>query len=96
MKKNRIKREEAYKKKMEEEYFPKWEAELETLTKTYNKMKAESEERKEEWDSFANEYRCAKWWRMSNELKFNKGRKAMRRFVALMANKELRNKVFGF
>lgn len=49
-----------------------------------------------EWDSFANEYRCAKWWRMSNELKFNKGRKAMRRFVALMANKELRNKVFGF
>ena len=39
---------------MEEEYFPKWEAELETLTKSYNKMKAEAEERKEEWESFAN------------------------------------------
>lgn len=49
-----------------------------------------------EWDSLANEYRCAKWWRMSDEFKFNKGRRAMRRFVALMANKELRNKVFGF
>lgn len=52
--KNRIKREEAYKKKMEEEYFPKWEAELEILTKTYNKMKEEAEERKEEWENFAN------------------------------------------
>lgn len=49
-----------------------------------------------EWDSLLKEYRCDRWWRMSNELKFNKGRQAMRRFVALMANKELRNKVFGF
>ena len=39
---------------MEEEYIPKLEAELEELIKSYNKMKAESEERKEEWDSFAN------------------------------------------
>ena len=49
-----------------------------------------------EWDSLANEYRCGIWWLMSNELRFNKGRQAMRRFVALMANKGLRNKVFGF
>ena len=40
--------------KREEEYIPKLEEELETLTKAYNKMKAESEERKEEWESFAN------------------------------------------
>ena len=46
--------EEEYKKRAEEEYIPKWEAELETLTKSYNKMKAEAGERKEEWDSFAN------------------------------------------
>ena len=52
--KNRIRRDEEYKKRAEEEYIPKWEAELETLTKSYNKMKAESEERKEEWESFAN------------------------------------------
>ena len=52
--KQRIKREEEYKKRMEEEQIPKWEAELEALTKSYNKMKEEAEERKEEWNSFAN------------------------------------------
>ena len=52
--KQRIKREEEYKKRMEEEQIPKWEAELEALTKSYNKMKIEAEERKEEWESFAN------------------------------------------
>ena len=52
--KQRIKREEEYKRRMEEEQIPKWEAELEALTKSYNKMKIEAEERKEEWESFAN------------------------------------------
>ena len=52
--KNRIKREEEYKKRMEEEYIPKLEAELEELIKSYNKMKEEAEERKEEWENFAN------------------------------------------
>lgn len=54
MEKNRIRRDENNKKLMEEQMFPKWEAELETLTKSYDKMKAESEERKEEWEAFAN------------------------------------------
>ena len=52
--KQRIKREEEYKRRMEEEQIPKWEAELEALTKSYNKMKAEAEERKKEWENFAN------------------------------------------
>ena len=52
--KDRIRRDEENKKRMEEEYIPKLEAELEELIKSYNKMKAESEERKEEWNSFAN------------------------------------------
>ena len=52
--KQRIKREEEYKRRMEEEQIPKCEAELEELIKSYNKMKVESEERKEEWNSFAN------------------------------------------
>ena len=54
MEKNRIRRDENNKKLMEEQMFPKWEAELETLTKSYDKMKAEAEERKEEWEAFAN------------------------------------------
>ena len=52
--KQRIKREEEYKKRMEEEQIPKWEEELETLTKSYEKMKEEAKERIEEWNSFAN------------------------------------------
>ena len=52
--KSRIKREEEYKKRMEEEYIPKLEAELKVLIKSYDKMKAEAEERKEEWENFAN------------------------------------------
>ena len=52
--KDRIRRDEENKKRMEEEYIPKLEAELEELIKSYNKMKAESEEKKEEWNSFAN------------------------------------------
>lgn len=40
--------------------------------------------------------KCDQWWCLSREDKFNKGRQAMRRFLALVANRALRNKVFGF
>ena len=35
------------------------------------------------------------WWCVRREYKFNSGRSNIRRFVALVANKELRHKVFG-
>ena len=40
--------------------------------------------------------KCDQWGCLSSEDKFNKGRQAMRRFLALVANRDLRNKVFGF
>ena len=40
--------------------------------------------------------KCDQWGCLFSEDKFNKGRQAMRRFLALVANRDLRNKVFGF
>ena len=40
--------------------------------------------------------KCDQWWCLSSEDKFNKGRQSMRRFLALVANRDLRNKIFGF
>ena len=40
--------------------------------------------------------KCDQWGCLSSEDKFNKGHQAMRRFLALVANRDLRNKVFGF
>lgn len=45
---------------------------------------------------FSRSRRCDHWFWLDEEYKFNKGRQAMRRFIALMANHELRNEIFGF
>lgn len=51
---------------------------------------------KDDKDYVANGRRvCDTWWSVGRELKFNPGRKNVRRYIALMANKDLRNEIFG-
>lgn len=38
---------------------------------------------------------CDTWWAVSNKLKFNSGRQNVRRYIALMTNRDLRQEVFG-
>lgn len=38
---------------------------------------------------------CDSWWSVDKKLKFNSGRQNVRRYIALMANKELRKEIFG-
>lgn len=50
---------------------------------------------KDDKDYVANGRRvCDTWWSVGRELKFNLGRKNVRRYIALMANKDLRNEIF--
>lgn len=39
--------------------------------------------------------RCDLWWSLGRSMKFNHGRQNVRRFIALLTNKELRKEVFG-
>ena len=39
--------------------------------------------------------RCDLWWSLGRSVKFNSGRQNVRRFIALMTNKELRKEIFG-
>lgn len=51
---------------------------------------------KDDKDYVANGRRvCDTWWSVGRELKFNPGRQKVRRYIALMANKDLRNEIFG-
>ena len=38
---------------------------------------------------------CDTWWAVSNKQKFNSGRQNVRRYIALMANRDFRREIFG-